>query len=193
MKDILLQNIEESIKLKETFLKGSIQDIITIGNLISDSLDNYSLLGDGGKIMCCGNGGSAADAQHFAAELTGRFVKNRKPLAALALTTDMSAITAIGNDFSFDDIFSRQVEALGNSDDILIAISTSGNSNNVIKAVKAANKLDMITVGLLGNDGGILKELCDYPIVVPSQNTARIQEIHTMIYHFWSEIIDSKF
>ena len=137
----------------------------------------------GGKLMLCGNGGSAADSQHLAAEFTGRFIKDRPPIAAVALSTDTSALTCIGNDYSFNDIFSRQIQALGKAGDCLIAISTSGNSGNVLSAVAAAKSLGISTIGLLGRDGGKLKTQCDIAIVVPSQVTARIQEAHILIGH----------
>lgn len=137
----------------------------------------------GGKVLLCGNGGSAADCQHIAAELTGRFIKERKPLPAIALTTDTSALTCIGNDYSFADIFHRQVMALGQPNDCLIGISTSGNSENVIGAVNAAKSVGMRTIGLLGRDGGKLAPLCDQHIIVPSATTARIQEAHILIGH----------
>lgn len=137
----------------------------------------------GGKLMLCGNGGSAADSQHLAAEFTGRFSKDRPPIAAVALSTDTSALTCIGNDYSFNDIFARQVQALGKAGDCLIAISTSGNSGNVLAAVAAAKSLGISTIGLLGRDGGKLKAQCDISIVVPSQVTARIQEAHILIGH----------
>lgn len=137
----------------------------------------------GGKLMLCGNGGSAADSQHLAAEFTGRFSKDRPPIAAVALSTDTSALTCIGNDYSFNDIFARQLQALGKAGDCLIAISTSGNSGNVLAAVAAAKSLGISTIGLLGRDGGKLKAQCDISIVVPSQVTARIQEAHILIGH----------
>lgn len=140
-------------------------------------------LQSGGKLMLCGNGGSAADSQHLAAELTGRFIKDRRPLAAIALSTDTSAITCIGNDYSFNEIFSRQILGLGRAGDVLLAISTSGNSRNVIRAVEEARNLGISVIGLLGHEGGALKELCDVAIVVPSQVTARIQESHILIGH----------
>jgi D-sedoheptulose 7-phosphate isomerase len=123
------------------------------------------------------------DCQHLAAELTGRFIKDRKPLAAMALTTDTSALTCIGNDYAFEDVFQRQVLGLGRAGDCLIAISTSGNSKNVIQAVKAARSLGMHSIGLLGHDGGALHALCDHSILVPSTTTARIQEAHILIGH----------
>ncbi len=137
----------------------------------------------GGKLMLCGNGGSASDSQHLAAEFTGRFVKDRRPLAAIALSTDTSALTSIANDYSFEEVFARQVVALGRAGDCLLAISTSGNSRNVIRAVEEARASSIHTIGLLGRGGGKLLALCDLPIVVPSDTTARIQEAHIFIGH----------
>ncbi len=140
-------------------------------------------LSRGGKLMLCGNGGSAADSQHIAAELTGRFVKDRRPLAAMALSTDTSALTCIANDYGFDDVFSRQVRGLGREGDCLLALSTSGNSRNVLRAAEAARAAGIRVIGLLGRDGGALRALCDIAIVVPSATTARIQEAHIFIGH----------
>jgi D-sedoheptulose 7-phosphate isomerase len=140
-------------------------------------------LSQGGKLMLCGNGGSAADSQHLAAELTGRFVNDRRPLAAVALSTDTSALTCIANDYSFDEVFSRQVTGLGRKGDCLLAISTSGNSPNVLRAAEAARTAGVRVIGLLGRDGGALRALCDVAIVVPSTSTARIQEAHIFIGH----------
>jgi D-sedoheptulose 7-phosphate isomerase len=137
----------------------------------------------GGKLMLCGNGGSAADSQHLAAEFTGRFIKDRPPIAAIALSTDTSALTCIANDYSFEAIFARQVQAIGKPGDCLIAISTSGNSGNVLAAVASAKALGITCIGLLGRDGGKLQAVCDISIVVPSQVTARIQEAHILIGH----------
>ena len=151
---------------------------------ISQAIDAcVQSLQKGGKLMLCGNGGSAADSQHLAAEFTGRFIKDRPPIAAVALSTDTSALTCIANDYSFNEIFARQVLALGKAGDCLIAISTSGNSGNVLAAVAAAKSLGISTIGLLGRDGGKLKAQCDIAIVVPSQVTARIQEAHILIGH----------
>lgn len=147
-------------------------------------------LRSGHKLMFCGNGGSAADSQHLASELTGRFIKDRRPLAAMALSTDSSALTCIGNDYTFDEVFARQVAALGRTGDVLVAISTSGNSRNVIRAVEEARTAGMQVIGLLGRDGGILKVMCDLPIVVPSQVTARIQEAHILIGHTLCGLIE---
>lgn len=147
----------------------------------------------GGKILICGNGGSAADAQHFAAELSGRYKKERKALAGIALTTDTSALSAIGNDYGFEFVFSRQVEALGNENDVLIGISTSGKSPNVLEALKKAKELNMLCLGLSGKGGGMMNKLCDYNLVVPSDDTARIQEMHILIIHTLCQIIDESF
>jgi D-sedoheptulose 7-phosphate isomerase len=140
-------------------------------------------LRSGGKLMFCGNGGSAADSQHLASEFTGRFVDDRRPLAALALSTDSSALTCIANDYAFDQVFERQLRGLGRQGDVLVAISTSGRSGNVLRAVQAARETGIAVVGLLGRDGGTLKELCDVALVVPSDTTARIQEAHIFIGH----------
>lgn len=147
-------------------------------------------LSSGGKLMLCGNGGSAADSQHIAAELTGRFVQDRRPLAAIALTTDSSALTCIGNDYDFSEVFSRQVIGLGRPGDCLLAISTSGTSANVVKAVEAAQRLQISTVALSGRDGGRLRSLCDAAIVVPSATTARIQEAHIFVGHALCALIE---
>jgi len=144
----------------------------------------------GGKILLCGNGGSAADAQHIAAEFTGRFVRERRGLPAVALTTDTSALTAIGNDYGFDRIFARQVEALAGEGDLLIGISTSGNSANVLQALEQADSLGCLTLGLSGRDGGAMNGLCDLNLVVPSDITARIQEMHILIGHILCEIAE---
>jgi D-sedoheptulose 7-phosphate isomerase len=159
-------------------------DVQRVGKLAAQTLRH------GGKILFCGNGGSAADSQHLAAELTGRFIKDRKPLAAVALSTDTSALTCIGNDYSFDEVFARQVAGLGRREDLLIGISTSGNSGNVVRAVEEAHQLGMTTVGLLGRDGGKLRSLCSHSIVVPSQVTARIQECHILIGHTLCGLIE---
>jgi len=144
----------------------------------------------GKKLLICGNGGSAGDAQHIAAELTGRFKRERKALPAIALTTDTSALTAIGNDYDFRYIFSRQIEALGVKGDTLLAITTSGNSKNVLEAVKKAKEIGCKVITLSGKDGGRVKEFGDINIVVPSNDTPRIQEMHILIGHIICDIID---
>jgi D-sedoheptulose 7-phosphate isomerase len=143
-----------------------------------------------GKILICGNGGSAADAQHFAAELIGRFEREREAWPAVALTTDTSILSAIGNDYGFADVFARQVQGLGRSRDTLIAISTSGNSENVLRAVASAKAKGMRTVGLLGRDGGALAAEVDHAVVAECTRTARVQESHLMILHFWAMYIE---
>jgi D-sedoheptulose 7-phosphate isomerase len=148
-------------------------------------------LSQGGKLLLCGNGGSASDSQHIAAELTGRFLKDRRPLAAVALTTDTSALTSIANDYSFDEVFSRQVMGLGRQGDCLLAISTSGNSRNVMRAVEVARSADIRVIGLLGRDGGALRALCDVAVVVPSATTARIQEAHIFIGHTLCAMVEA--
>jgi D-sedoheptulose 7-phosphate isomerase len=143
-----------------------------------------------GKVMLCGNGGSAADSQHIAAELSGRFVDDRRPLAGLALSTDSSALTCIGNDYGFDAVFERQVRGLGRAGDSLVLISTSGKSPNLLRAAEAARALGITTLGLLGRDGGPLLALCDDAVVVPDTVTARIQEAHIFIGHCWCALIE---
>ncbi len=171
-----LHNLQEHLVLFES--------LHLLNDAVQQAIDAcVSALQSGGKIMLCGNGGSAADSQHLAAEFTGRFTLDRKPLAALALSTDTSALTCIANDYAFDAVFARQVTALGKPGDCLIAISTSGNSGNVLAAVAAAKALNITCIGLLGRDGGKLKNLCDVSIVVPSPITARIQEAHILIGH----------
>lgn len=147
----------------------------------------------GNTIFWCGNGGSAADAQHMAAELTGRFKRERRSLPGIALTTDTSALTAIANDYSYEEVFSRQLEGLASSGDVLIGLSTSGNSDNVLLACKVAKSHSMTTIGLLGKDGGKIAEAVDYPIIVPSYNTPRIQEMHTFICHTICEFVDQQY
>lgn len=146
----------------------------------------------GNKIMFFGNGGSAADAQHLATELSVRFINDRAPIAGLALTTDTSTLTAAGNDYGFEHIFSRQIEALGQEGDIAIAISTSGNSLNIIKAIEAANSKNITTIGLSGRDGGRMRTLCSHILVVPSQTTSRIQEMHILIGHMLCGSLEKK-
>jgi D-sedoheptulose 7-phosphate isomerase len=187
MNSHLLEQVEASLQLKRAFFDREMDRIL------AQAEDMVERLQRGGRILVCGNGGSAADAQHLAAELSGRYVKERRALAGIALTTDTSALTAIGNDYGFDQVFSRQVEALGRPGDLLIGISTSGNSPNVLRAAASAKELGLRTLGLLGRDGGQLAGLMDEALVVPSTVTARIQEVHQMIYHFWCEAIDAHF
>lgn len=153
-------------------------------------VDIHKTLENGKTILVCGNGGSAADSQHFASELTGRFNKERLPLSSISLTTDSSAITCIGNDYSYDHIFSRQVEGVGKEGDLLILITTSGNSKNLLMAAKSAKNKKIKTFGLLGKGGGELVKYVDSSIVVPSNSTARVQETHIFILHLICEMID---
>ena len=181
-----------------TSLKSNLQQHLELFQRLGELSDEVesaarliaSALSLGQKLMFCGNGGSAADSQHLAAELTGRFVKDRRPLAALALSTDSSALTCIGNDYSFDEVFARQLRGLGRAGDCLVAISTSGNSKNVIRAAEAARSMGVHTIGLLGRDGGLLSSLCEVAIVVPSETTARIQEAHIFIGHTLCGLIE---
>lgn len=183
--NLFIKNLDEHAALIKTLY--ALNDVVNhVGDVASKCLIN------GGKILFCGNGGSAADSQHLAAELTGRFIEDRRPLAAIALSTDSSALTCIANDYSFDEIFARQVVGLGRAGDLLIGISTSGNSHNVIRAVEEATKIGMQTIGLLGRDGGHLLNLCTHSILVPSQVTARIQECHILIGHTLCGMIEQK-
>ena len=158
--------------------------VVTVATVLSQALR------DGGVIYWCGNGGSASDSQHLAAELVGRFRKDRRPLGSVALSSDTSVLTCVANDFGYEKIFSRQVESLGRRGDVLVAISTSGNSMNVVEAVKSARQADITTIGLLGGSGGMLRELVDYPMLVPSTFTARIQESHILIGHILCDLIE---
>jgi D-sedoheptulose 7-phosphate isomerase len=184
MKDAIKQSFLESIKTKEQLIS---EPVI---RAVEEAVNEISLaLRYGKKILICGNGGSAADSQHFAAELTGRYMMERKSLAAIALTTDTSALTAIGNDYGFEKVFSRQVEGLGEKGDVLIGISTSGNSKNVIEAVKMAKEKGLRTICFLGASGA-LKDICDLPINVPSTATPRIQECHELIMHTICDLVE---
>lgn len=147
-------------------------------------------LAKGGTLFWCGNGGSAADSQHLAAELVGRFKKDRRALRSIALTTDTSVLTCVANDYSYDDVFARQIAALGRPGDVLIGISTSGNSENVLRAFKAAKEMSLTTIALLGKGGGSAKELADHALIIPSDSTARIQEAHILIGHILCELIE---
>ncbi len=144
----------------------------------------------GGKILVCGNGGSAADSQHIAAELVGRFSKERRPVAAVSLTTDTSVLTSLSNDYGFDRVFERQVEALGSKGDALIGISTSGASPNVVNAMKKAGELGLLTIGLLGRDGGAIKRHCAHALIIDGADTPRVQEMHILAAHILCSLIE---
>ena len=183
----ILEAIRQSVEVKEKILAdaGIISAIGDIAETCTEALCA------GHKIMFCGNGGSAADSQHLAAELSGRFYFDRKPLAAEALTVNTSFLTAVSNDYSFSDIFARMVEGNGNEGDVLFGLSTSGNSENVIRAFEVAHSKKIITVGLTGETGGKLAPLSDFIIRVPSTDTPRIQEAHILIGHIICELIES--
>jgi len=179
-----IDSLQSSILLHQALLENQLDPILQAGKLILDSLRQ------GGKILFFGNGGSAADSQHLAAELVGRFVRERDPLPAMALTTDTSALTAIGNDYGFDQVFSRQIRALGRKGDVAIGISASGRSPNVVRGMEAAKNLGLVCIALTGGDGGPLAAVAHASIVVPSTTTARIQECHIAIGHIWCEMVD---
>ncbi len=178
---------KESIEVKQQALEANREIIIEVVSAFKETLL------EGGKLIFFGNGGSAADSQHIAAEFVGRFQKERKALAAIALTTDSSILTALGNDYSFDIVFARQLEALGRAGDIAFGISTSGQSKNVIEAMKVAKSLGIKTVSLTGKDGGALAAMTDMNINVPSEKTARIQESHLCIIHSICELVENHF
>jgi DnaA initiator-associating protein len=181
------ENFKESIQTKIAASETLPEVIFSAGQILVQALMN------GKKILTCGNGGSAGDAQHFSSELLNRYERDRPSLPAIALTTDSSTITSIANDYSYDEVFSKQVRALGQSGDILLAISTSGNSRNVIKAMEAAVSRDMTIIALTGKDGGEMAGLLganDIEIRVPSNRTARIQEVHLLVIHNLCEVID---
>ena len=183
MTSLFLTNLNEHVALCSRLheLDGP---VTAAAKLIADALAS------GGKLMLCGNGGSAADSQHIAAEFTGRFRGERAPLAAMALSTDTSALTCIGNDYGFEHVFARQVRALGRRGDCLIGISTSGRSPNVLRAVEAAHEAGMTTIALTGGTGGPLASACNWVVTVPCDQTARIQEAHIFIGHSWCALIE---
>ena len=178
--------IQSSIDVKKSILQDDnlIQTLSETADLITQTFQNK------GKVLLCGNGGSAADAQHLAAEFTGRFYKDREPLFAEALHVNTSYLTAVANDYSFDEVYSRLIKAKGNAGDVLIAISTSGNSSNIIKAAQQAQAQQLKVVGFTGSNGGILKDSCDWLINVPSTDTPRIQESHILVGHILCEMVE---
>jgi len=189
MKILISTNLLHSIQAKEAFAQQAADDILRLAGWIQQSLEQ------GGKLLIFGNGGSAADAQHMAAEFVNRFLINRRPLAALALSTDTSVLTSIANDFSYDQIFAKQVQALGKPEDLALGISTSGNSPNVVKAMEAAGKIGMKTAALTGGiarPGGDLAGICDLVLNVPSDATPHIQEAHLWVEHLLCEIVEKQ-
>lgn len=185
MKNDIEKIFQESIRVKEEALKSNVDKIIAVVEEIR------KVLQEGGKILFFGNGGSAADSQHIAAEFIGRFKKERRALAAIALTTDTSILTALGNDYGFDVVFARQIEGLAKAGDLAFGISTSGNSKNVIEGIRQAKKMGLKTVSLTGCGGGALASLTDISLIVPSQNTARIQESHICMAHAICELVEN--
>jgi len=181
---IVREAIRASIETKQQLSRDCLEDIVNMARTIEGALRK------GRKVVFFGNGGSAADAQHISAELVGKFKKMRPPLRASALTTNTSVLTAIGNDFGFDEIFSRQVRSILEADDVAVGISTSGRSANVIKGVQEARRVGAKTIALTGSGGGQLATLCDQKVIVPSSDTQRIQECHIMIGHIVCELID---
>ena len=184
MNNKIIACFDEHIATAKLALHTLVPNIETASNIVTSCIEK------GNKILLFGNGGSAADAQHIAAEFTGRFVKERRGLPAIALTTDTSALTAIGNDYGFAKLFERQVEALARPGDVLIGLSTSGNSENVIKALQKGIDAGCKTIGLTGKGGGLMNECCDINIIVPSDITARIQEMHILIGHILCASVD---
>ena len=178
--------IQDSISTKQRLLEN--ESITQSIQLITDSI--ISCFKYDGKVLFCGNGGSAADAQHLAAEFSGRFYFDREPLNSEALHVNTSYLTAVGNDYSFDEIYARIIKAKGRKDDILVGLSTSGNSINVLKALKQAKTQGMITIGFTGENGGKMKEFCDFLISIPSSDTPRIQECHIMVGHIICELVE---
>lgn len=187
MKEIINNTLDQHAALVET-VRAQISDhIAQVADLLIGCYER------GRTLFLCGNGGSAADAQHIAAEFTGRFLRKRKPLPAVALTTDTSAMTAISNDFGFESIFERQLRALAREGDVLLAISTSGNSPNVVNALQAAREIGCVTIALTGHDGGQMKDCADHLLVVPSTETPRIQELHIVVGHILCDLVDRHF
>lgn len=181
--------LRDSINTKESILKDK-EIMASIKNIVDVC---FKTISNNGCIFFCGNGGSAADAQHLAAELTGKFKTDRKPLKGIVLGSNLSSITAIGNDYSFEDVFSRELEGLGSSNDLLVCYTTSGNSKNIISALKTANKLDIKSVLFTGNTGGNAMKNADISVCIPSNVTARIQESHITLSHIVFEIFEELF
>lgn len=184
MEEIIEKILTDSLKVKEIFIRENVSNLVLLAEKIALAFTSDR------KLLLCGNGGSAADAQHIAAEFINRYLLERPPLPAMALTTDTSVITSIGNDYSFDDIFSKQVKALGMEGDILLAISTSGDSENVLSAVKDARSERLYTAGLIGAGGGKLAGLVDMALVVKSNVTSRVQEAHILAGHILCHLVD---
>ena len=188
MQESIINLINESVRTFTNISKDQHQ-VVLIENITNTILNAFK---SDNKLLLCGNGGSAADAQHIAAELSGRFEIDRKPLNAEALHVNSSFVTAVANDYGYEEIYSRMVEAIGKNGDILLALSTSGNSKNIIRAIDKANSQGLITIGFSGNDGGAMQNLCKYNLIIPSDNTARIQEAHILVGHIICKLIEQK-
>ena len=188
MQESIINLINESVRTFTNISKDQHQ-VVLIENITNTILNAFK---SDNKLLLCGNGGSAADAQHIAAELSGRFEIDRKPLNAEALHVNSSFVTAVANDYGYEEIYSRMVEAIGKNGDILLALSTSGNSKNIIRAIEKANSRGLITIGFSGNDGGAMQNLCKYNLIIPSDNTARIQEAHILVGHIICKLIEQK-
>lgn len=188
MQESIINLINESVRTLTNISKDQHQ-VVLIEDITNTILNAFK---SDNKLLLCGNGGSAADAQHIAAELSGRFEIDRKPLNAEALHVNSSFVTAVANDYGYEEVYSRMVEAIGKNGDILLALSTSGNSKNVIRAIEKANSLGLITIGFSGNDGGAMQNLCKYNLIIPSDNTARIQEAHILVGHIICKLIEQK-
>jgi D-sedoheptulose 7-phosphate isomerase len=186
MKNLILEKLDNSIV---TLQKVRSDDALQVALAEAAALTGKALL-DGRKLMIAGNGGSAADAQHLAAEFVSRLTVDRPAMRALALTTDTSILTAIGNDYSYDNVFERQIEALGQKDDVFLGISTSGNSKNILKALELSRKMGITTIGFSGRTGGKMPPLCDYNVIVPSEVTANIQESHLALEHIFCHLVE---
>ena len=182
---LLARSLKEHLDTIQALLDSRLSEIEAAGRLICAALDA------GNKILLCGNGGSAADAQHIAAELVGKYEQERRAFPAVSLTTDTSALTALSNDYGYEEVFARQVEALATAGDVLIAISTSGKSPNIVKAAEKARALGCKTIALTGCSGEPLASCCDLAVVVPSERTSRVQEAHITIGHLWCEMVDA--
>lgn len=187
MLDALLSNLNSSISIKQKM--GEDKELQ--GQILGAAEAILKALREDGKLLLCGNGGSAADAQHLAAEFTGRYYKDRPPMFAEALSVNSSYTTAVSNDYEFDEIYARLLRAMGKSGDVLLALSTSGNSKNVVRAAETAKSLGMTVIGMTGADGGVLKDLCDCTIQIPSRDTPRIQECHMLVGHSICEWIEA--
>lgn len=188
MQESIINLINESVRTFTNISKDQYQ-VVLIEDITNTILNAFK---SDNKLLLCGNGGSAADAQHIAAELSGRFEIDRKPLNAEALHVNSSFVTAVANDYGYEEVYSRMVEAIGKNGDILLALSTSGNSKNIIRAIDKANSQGLITIGFSGNDGGAMQNLCKYNLIIPSDNTARIQEAHILVGHIICKLIEQK-